>query len=462
MKSLGASTLERAVRVAVLEKGQRPSSAWEPCWIGDQLSFTTAQLESYCLASWKPIAFDALLLAAVVEYCDRILKRPALGWGRDFEVKLPVHELAHWASAPVSQSLHDALNFLTGDRWRFHFVARKKAEVAPSQGHFDLPSGVISILPFSDGMDSRAVAGIEGLQLGDQLIRVRLGAKIVDRPARNDAKQPFTTVPYRVRTDQRNEESSARSRGFKFAVVSGVAAYLVGAKEIIVPESGQGALGPALVPVGHGYEDFRNHPLFTDRMTVFLTALFGRKIAFRFPRLWSTKGQTLAEYARNADIAACLNARSCWQQSRQVSVGEHRRQCGICAACMLRRLSVHAAGFTESRETYLWENLSAPTFERGAAKGFGKITRALREYAIAGVLHLDHLAALGASAVHAPALKRQAYQLARSQGLAAAEAESSLNAFLSTHAREWQAFLRDLGPDSFVTKWTASAYERAA
>jgi 7-cyano-7-deazaguanine synthase in queuosine biosynthesis len=462
MKSLRTLTLERALRVAVLEKGQRAPSAWDACWIGDHLSFTTARLESYCLASWKPLAFDALLLAAAVEYCDRILKRPALGWGRDFEVRLPVHELAHWTSAPVSQSLHDALNFLTGDRWRFHFVARKKAEVAPSQGHFDLPRGVASILPFSDGMDSRAVAGIEGRKLGDRLIRVRLGAKIVDRPAHNGPKQPFTTVPYRVRTDQRNEESSARSRGFKFAAVSGVAAYLVGADEIIVPESAQGALGPALVPVGHGYEDLRNHPLFTDRMASFLGALFGRTITFRFPRLWSTKGQTLAEYARTAGIDACLNARSCWQQSRQVGFDEHRRQCGICAACLLRRLSVHAAGFTEDRETYLWENLSAPTFERGAARGFHKITPALREYAIAGILHLHHLAALRTSPVHAPALKRHAYQLARSQGLVATEAESRLDAFFLAHAQEWHAFLRNLGPDSFVSKWTSSTYERAA
>lgn len=461
MTKVLASTLAHTMRVAVLEKGHRAPSTWEPCWIGDHLSFTTARLESYCLAAWRPLTFDVLLLAAAVEYCDRVLKRPALSWGREFEVRLPVHDPTHWTSREVTDSLHDALNFLTGDRWHLHFVARKKAEVAPSQGHFDLPRGVVSIIPFSDGIDSRAVAGIEARKLGDQLVRVRLGPKIVDRPARNDAKQPFTSVPYRVRTEQRNEESSARSRGFKFAAVSGVAAYLVGAEEIIVPESGQGALGPALVPVGHGYEDFRNHPLFTDRMAVFLTALFGRKITFRFPRLWSTKGQTLAEYARTSDIAPCLTARSCWQQSRNVSDGEHRRQCGICAACMLRRLSVYAAGFTERPDTYLWEDLSAPMFKAGAAKGFNKITSALEQYAIAGVLHLDHLAALRASPVHSLALKRHAFQLSRSQGLTPHEVETRLDTFLSVHSREWQAFLRDLGPNSFVTRWTAS-YERAA
>ncbi len=51
--------------------------------------------------------------------------------------------------------------------------------------------------------------------------------------------------------------------------------YLAGASRVIVPESGQGALGPALVPVGQAYVDYRSHPLFTERMERFLAALLG-------------------------------------------------------------------------------------------------------------------------------------------------------------------------------------------
>src|SRR5262249_27946015 len=104
-----------AKRVAVLEHGQRATSAWEPCWIGENLTFTTERLESYCLATWKPLAFDALLVAAAVEYCDRSLKRPALAWAREFELRIPVHDPVHWSSSAVHHSLRDALNFLTGD-----------------------------------------------------------------------------------------------------------------------------------------------------------------------------------------------------------------------------------------------------------------------------------------------------------------------------------------------------------
>ena len=61
---------------------------------------------------------------------------------------------------------------------------------------------------------------------------------------------------------------------------------------------------------------------------------------------------------------------------------------------MLRRLSLHAAHIEERSDTYLWENLGASTFEAGAAAGFGKITEAQRQYAIAGTLHHHRLAVL--------------------------------------------------------------------
>lgn len=454
-KTIAASDIPQ-LRVFVMEKRQRCARNWLPCYIGNNLGFSTERLESYCLSSWQPVVFDALLVAAAVEFCDRIKRRPALGWGREIELRVPVHDPSRWSSKGVSDSLMDALNFLTGDRWQITFAARKAPEVPPSQAHLDIPPGISAVIPFSDGMDSRAVAGLEGRKLGSRLIRVRLGSKTIDRPSSSGAKQPFTSVPYRVVTGKHSGETSARSRGFKFATVSGVAAHLVGAPEIIVPESGQGALGSALVAVGHAYEDYRNHPLFTDRMEKYLNALFGHKLRFRFPRLWHTKGETLAAFAAEANDRSPLDAWSCWQQSRQVSVNGRKRQCGVCAACMLRRLSVHAAGFSERANTYVWENLSAPTFEDGAADSFTKITRALHEYAIAGTLHLDHLAGLRGSVMHAPALRRSASQLARSQGLSESDAKERLDRLLAQHEQEWRCFIQSLGRNSFVANWVSS------
>lgn len=446
------------VRVDVVEAGSRPRRGRIACEIDGDLTFSTSHLESYCLAQWEPIVFDALVVAAAVEFCDRIQRRHAQHWGRAFELRIPVHDPDRWSARVVSLALKDALDFLTGDRWAITFVSRHMPAYVPHQFPFDIPGESCAVIPFSEGLDSRAVAGLMHREMGDQLIRVRLGTKEFQPiVGASGMKQPFTSVPYRVKPKKGEfVESSARSRGFKFSMVSGIAAYLVKADRIIVTESGQGSLGPALVPVGQAYEDYRNHPLFTDRMERLLNTLFGHAVRFEYPRLWHTKGETLAAFVNDcADGASWKTTWSCWQQNRHSSVAGRKRQCGVCAACFLRRLSVHAAGLTEAPETYVWENLAAPTFEAGAAPAFDRITRAQREYAIAGTLHLDHLATLQHSPANKGTLDLATSQLSRSRAMPEADVRASLTRLLNQHESEWMQFLEALGPDSFVASWAA-------
>jgi 7-cyano-7-deazaguanine synthase in queuosine biosynthesis len=444
-------------RVNVLEPGARSRPSWISCEIDTNLTFNSHTLASYFFAKWEPAMFDVLLLAAAVEFCDKIQRRPALGWGRDFELRLPVHDPDLWNQKGVYESLHDALEFLMGDRWKITFVKRRKSAAAPQQELFNLPLGAEAVIPFSDGLDSRAVGALMAKKYGTRLVCVRLGSKTKDQPKDlSGRKQPFTAVPYEVKSgDSRFVESSARSRGFKFAILSAAAAYFAKARKVIVPESGQGALGPTLVPVGQAYEDYRNHPLFMKRMTTLFKALLGYDVTFEFPRLWFTKGETISAYIALSDGKSTdwTKTRSCWQDNRYVSVNNKRRQCGICAACMLRRLSVHSANLNERAETYIWENLSASSFNDGAAEGF-KITNAQRQYAIAGTLHLDHLANLKHSRLAEQPLKLASFQLARSLGESEAVVQPKLERMLSQHEKEWKSFMNSLGPQSFVVQWT--------
>lgn len=338
------------------------------CRIGEHVAFSTESLETYCVTNWEPIVYDALLVAAAVEFADRKLRRPALKWDRQIEIRIPVHDPDRWNHPAVSVALHDALEFLTGDGWQITFRSRLKQVEEPQQRRFELPQGITSVIPFSDGLDSRVVAGLMSKELGDKLICVRLGSKRSDTRSSRQYRHPFTSVPYQVKLGVGESiESSARSRGFKFALISGLAAFLAKANHIIVSESGQGSLGPALVTVGQAYQDYRTHPLFTEKMERFLAALLGQPVRFQFPRIWHTKAETLAKYVAECQPSAWSDTLSCWQQNRQVSVDHKKRQCGICAACMLRRMSIHAAGLTEPKETYVWEDLDAKTFDEGAA-----------------------------------------------------------------------------------------------
>lgn len=454
-----------SINVEVFEAGARARArkGWYRCEIGTNLEFSTDRAESYFFAQWEPVYFDTLLVAAAVEFCDRVRARPASGWRRDIELKLPVHEPDRWNAQEVNRSLTDALEFLTGDAWQITFRGRKESEPAPRQGNFALTSDVTTVIPFSDGLDSLAVAGIKSRELGSKLVRVRLSSRSIASERAGRRREPFTLVPFSVREgDHTFHESSMRSRGFKFAILSGLAAYLAKADQVIVPESGQGALGPTLVPVGQAHVDYRSHPLFTSRMEKFLDALLHYRIHYVFPQIWSTKGETLRKFVdecKDACSSDWVSTRSCWQQSRQVSVDHRKRQCGICAACMLRRQSVHAAGLVEPQDAYVWEDLSASEFESGAAALFrrSRITPALRDYAVAGILHLDHMAAIRHSPASASTLAVRASRLGQVCDIPEAEAQQRLVRMLQQHETEWKNFVSSLGPNSFVRRWAASS-----
>ena len=442
------------IRINVVEQNGPVRKRWQNCKIGTHLQLETDDLASYFFAAWKPIVFDALLLAAAVEFCDRIKKRPKFGWGRQIHLRLPVHDVSTWQKADVTSALKNALEFLTGDSWQIEFVQRKTIAQPPQQTALPLEDK-IAIIPFSEGLDSRAVAGLMAQTLGSGLVRVRLGRKSFDKPKDiNGRAMPFTTVPYKIAAGNFGfPESSARSRGFKFAMLSGIAAYLANVRRIIVAESGQGALGPSLTTVGQSHDDFRNHPAYTTKISQLFKALLGVSIEYEFPRLWYTKGQTLRLYTELPDSQDWKTTRSCWQDNRHSSVDGKRRQCGICAACMLRRLSVHAAGLKEDKNTYLWDNLSADSFEAAAPANLTRIESVQREYALAGTLHLDHLAWLKQSPLGEQVLKTNASRLEKPLKLSNSEVRTNLDTLLSEHRNEWISFVASLGPMSFIRNW---------
>ena len=446
--------------VHVVEPGVRARKGWLRCQIGDNIEFSTESLESYFFARWEPLAYEAMLVAAAAEFADKTLRRPSRTWRRDIALRIPALNPDQWNARNVSDSLHDVLNFLTGDIWHIEFYPRKQLMCAPQQSTLSLPPEVDAVIPFSNGMDSRAVAGLKEDEMGSKLVRVRIGSRIQAGEALSNQRQPFTFIPYNVRSGQRRfVESSARSRGFKFSLISALAAYLADAKLVIVPESGQGALGPALVTVGQAYPDYRSHPSFTCRMEIFIKALLGHQVRYTFPQLWETKSETLRKFINQTKNPSWSATWSCWQQNRHSSVNGKRRHCGICAACMLRRLSVHAAGLAEPAEAYVWENLGATSFWQGASTDFArkKITRAMREYAIAGTLHLDHFAGLRNSRINAPALRSGAFQLSKALGISESDSQAKLDRLLKQHAEEWKTFVISLGENSFVADWALSA-----
>ena len=129
-----------SIAVEVLEAGTRARRGWVRCQIASNIEFNIEHLESYCFADWNPTVYDALLVAAAVEFADRTQRRPALTWQREISLRIPVHDPQHWSGKAVADALRDALFVLTGDRWNIHFHQRS----CPSDAR---PASGISLFP---------------------------------------------------------------------------------------------------------------------------------------------------------------------------------------------------------------------------------------------------------------------------------------------------------------------------
>src|ERR1041384_2339468 len=126
------------IMIDVVEPGRRAGKGRTRFDLGRDVEFSTAVLESYAFARWEPVIYDAMMVAAALEYGDRILKRPPRGWARNISIRIPVDNPHRWNAPAVATALHDAAEFLTGDYWTLEFVRRSTNAPSPSQDHLNL------------------------------------------------------------------------------------------------------------------------------------------------------------------------------------------------------------------------------------------------------------------------------------------------------------------------------------
>lgn len=439
----------------VLEAGQKPAQKGPAgrvyAAIGSEIRCDKDVFDSYCHEGWSDIHHDLLIVCAAVEYADRRWVRANSHWARHIHITVPVIEHSIWQNASVVQSLCATLRHLTGDQWRFSFVRHEGGATSrPRQGPLFPNLDKQFAIAFSEGLDSLSVSGI--YNENDVAVRVRVSKF---RQHRRKDEPPFDRLPFEVNLGRRSYEDSARSRGFKFAAVTAIAAQLSNVSRIIVPESGQGALGPVLLPLLNIYPDYRNHPTFFRMMEHFIKALLGVDLSYEQPRLWNTKRETIMAFLAMPGVspAQVIKTRSCWQQRFNVRFAGEFRQCGICAACLLRRMSLTMASVEEPPEQYTVEDLKVDRFCNALPQHASFTSSAtLYDYGYMGARHLQQLADL--AIVDGAALKPFAFQLAEALGMSMDDAMTRLRTLLMRHSEEWAAFKQLQGNGSFLQLWT--------
>ncbi|MFA7340980.1 MAG: hypothetical protein WC028_29620 [Candidatus Obscuribacterales bacterium] len=440
---------EAKSHLKILEPGQQaPKDGSVTIYIEEEIRFRTEVLDALAEVGCRAVHYDLLLMCAAVEYADRHWKRTS-DWHRYLHVTIPVIELAKWQSESVQTSLRRALKLLTGDSWSFDFVPSSNTEAVKwQQMHLDVRGVKTFAIAYSEGLDSRAVAALSGDQKEAICIRVAN-----QHQNYRHGENIFTEIPFTVRNGTLRE-SSFRSRGFQFAAMTALAANIRNVSRIVVPESGQGALGPAMLPLHRQYADYRNHPKYFRLMEAFIKALLDHEVHFEQPRLWSTKGQTLTAFLQlpNRSQADLIDTRSCWQTRHVVNVGGSRRQCGLCAACLLRRFSLHAAGVEEPPSTYVIKDLTVSDVQDALVDIADENDRDnMIEYGTAGARHFQHMADMVDWADED--LQVYAFEIAEALRKPEAETLTNLKSLLSQHAKEWRTFLDAQGSNSFLHKW---------
>jgi 7-cyano-7-deazaguanine synthase in queuosine biosynthesis len=364
----------------------RPDQAVSPSadilldWFAEDRNTSTVQYAPAFLRGLAPssIARDLFLLGGAVFCVDKVARRDGTAdlWTRDLELQVPVSDLDIWNGA--SERLHEALSFLSGDRWCIEFVAHPPQDrafqetaafedtVSLFSGGLDSLAGVIELLEAgrklvlvghhdSSLTDSRQVALFTELRAHygtDRLTQRRL----LLRPA------PPRSEQHRALPDE-VPENTTRSRSFLFLSAGiAVADALGGQTPLHIPENGFIGVNVPLTDARAGSLSTRTtHPYFMDRMRALLDALGLNHPVLNGFRLL-TKGEAL-ERTPNRDLLVRLAPESISCSHPEYARLRHLDQgnCGYCYPCLIRRASLHRIGEDRSAD-YTWNVLIDPKF----------------------------------------------------------------------------------------------------
>lgn len=447
MKQLAASTLQsmRGLTKASVEPA-RPAS------------IDAQNLERYLFRSDDARLADLTALLSAVRYADRAKRRELTKcWARHIEVEVAVSDPPFWKRDELQSALTDTLAFLTGDVWSFKF-ARRRARREPFQHHLVKPPEQQRVfMPYSNGLDSRAIATQLRTQNRDvELVLVNLRAK--DSPTAwqklGNGRNAFDVVQVATYSrDPPDSEPTFRSRAFIYALLSGYGAGVAQPAQVWIPENGQGSLGGSLAPLGIEAPHRSCHPGFTRRLSRVVGLLTGHEVHYEHAALFRTKGQVLQTlWKTDPDSKSWLaDHRSCSYDARQTSHAKKLWHCGVCGNCILRRMSLVSIGIDDTTG-YLAKDLRASTFTGSFGDAVPKTIKAQKDVAFNTVRSMQRLADL-ADEMMGMRVQAEASALARGLNEPLSTVNDKLEAFLKQHRIEWQQFLEHCGSASWVTHY---------
>ncbi|MFO1434500.1 MAG: hypothetical protein U1F76_31205 [Candidatus Competibacteraceae bacterium] len=412
-----------------------------------------------------PIERDLLSLSATIAYADRSSVRSSTRWERTIRLHLAVDSPDFWQAPIVKNTLVDCLRTLTGDLWSLEFAARRDCGPYPPQSQ-QLPwSDHCAVIPYSGGLDSLATFRLHNTLTSASPLAVPLNHRVgILSQIGDDRLVVNSLAAAKLHLGAgKHAETTFRTRSFLFLALAAVAARLQGVAKILVPETGQGALGAWMTAIGDEPPPCGSHPYFTHHFQAMLDILWPEDAPrIEHPNLWKTKAELLAEM-READ--ACpenldkivTNSRSCSRSRADRIKGGNGRNCGLCPNCLLRRVSLVNGGFetVHREEAYIWKNLQAGDLAGVLAHDLPRFDVTPRHEEIARIAVIAHRdVARLAKRPDDPCVEEQAKILVNTLHIPLTTAKQELISLLARHQAEWFRFLdEETNEGSWVRAW---------
>ncbi|MEX2139678.1 MAG: 7-cyano-7-deazaguanine synthase [Pirellulales bacterium] len=298
------------------------------------------------------------------------MKKPS----RTIGLKISVFDAEFWNSTEVRDSIHDAVDFVSGDFWDVEFVPDTTPFYRCGRLLSDPYEGQLPLIClYSGGLDS--VAGLAARIAANpdrpmipvtvwhqprqrHLVRKQLKLFGTEVNAVTDPLIVKVAILWSAELDRSLEERSQRCRSFLFATLGAIAAIMHGQQVVEVFESGIGAINLPLMAGMIGAKTTKSaHPKFLRLMSRLATLIARSDVEFCLPFHSQTKGELVRSLCgKGLQQLANLSASCVHFPQRHCK----QKQCGVCPACIFRRQALATAGITESDCAYEYDFLGSP------------------------------------------------------------------------------------------------------
>jgi hypothetical protein len=361
-----------------------PSADWCLQWLGDGCNVMAdlEQLQAAICTQPSELTRDILDIALALYTADIVVPRGRNeAWTRELSLLVPVRQPDFWEQN--LSALLSILHGLTRDNFHLEFCARLEdcpelLRPVGAGGPADIRSRDVDCVCALSG-------GIDSLAGGTMLLRADRRPLFVSHRSGNpyvrqlqtaaektlDSIRPDTAVFANLVVQPRHgsgaefrfpvpgdRESSRRLRTFLFMAMLTAAAGGVDVEEAYLCENGILTIALPMSPGRVGSLSTRStHPSILAGFNALARAA-GMKTTILNPFIYRTKAEIITDILRPVLTPNQIQATtSCWMSGRR------NRPCGGCIPCLLRRISMLAAGLPD--EAYEIDLLADPEVYRG-------------------------------------------------------------------------------------------------